>query len=592
MNRCRYRKFILLFSAMTLLNFFFFTNVSAQNLKRTPTKDNLHPKMSSYLKKLEKDYNEGTGSARVLAKGANISSQTPDKVTVFLISESDASIDEEAVNNLGAQIIKHAGNVIKAKVPVDMLTSMADTVSGVSFIKAPDKLIPVAIESEGVNLTGANIFHQAGYDGSGVKIAVIDVGFDNLDVAIANGELPSDIIKIDCTGASCEPSSFSSVTETERHGTAVSEIVYDMAPGATLYLIKITDIMDLEDAKDFAIKNGIKIINHSLVVPNTNFYDGECWSLNGIVNAVCTADDAWANNILWVNAAGNEAQRHYWSDYSDTDNDGWHNVSGTNETIRISANAGDSIEIYLTWDAWQPTSDQDYDLYLFDSSFDPLNPNPVASSQNNQTGTQLPTESIVYPDTSKGTYYISIRQESATSNHRLQLYSINHILNPAVSDRSLLSPADAAGAMTVGAINYNNWSTGEQESFSSQGPTNDGRIKPDIMGPDNVSTDAYGFGFFGTSASSPHVAGAAALILHKFPGLSADDLWKFLTETAIDMGSTGRDNVYGYGRLNLDIDAFITDNSNIVVGDSGSSNGIVGDGGGGGCFISTAAYRP
>ena len=44
-------------------------------------------------------------------------------------------------------------------------------------------------------------------------------------------------------------------------------------------------------------------------------------------NAVCTADDAYANNILWVNAAGNEAQKHYWADFTDSDSDGWHNVS-------------------------------------------------------------------------------------------------------------------------------------------------------------------------------------------------------------------------------------------------------------------------
>ncbi len=80
--------------------------------------------------------------------------------------------------------------------------------------------------------------------------------------------------------------------------------------------------------------NEIRIINMSLVVPNTNFYDGECWSLNGFSNPVCTADDAYANNILWVNAAGNEAQRHYEAVFSDPDTDGWHNVSASDETIK------------------------------------------------------------------------------------------------------------------------------------------------------------------------------------------------------------------------------------------------------------------
>ena len=58
-----------------------------------------------------------------------------------------------------------------------------------------------------------------------------------------------------------------------------------------------------------------------------------------------------------------------------------------------------------------------------------------------------------------------------------------------------------------------------------------------------------------------------------------------LTASAIDMGSSGKDNIYGYGRLNLDIHDDIVCggmNENDVSGSDG--------GGGGGCFIATAAY--
>ena len=80
MNICRYRKFIMLFGTMTLLNFFFFTVVLAQDLNSTPAKKNSHPKMSSYLQKLEKEHKEGTGSQRMVAQGLNISAHDPDKV--------------------------------------------------------------------------------------------------------------------------------------------------------------------------------------------------------------------------------------------------------------------------------------------------------------------------------------------------------------------------------------------------------------------------------------------------------------------------------------------------------------------------------
>ena len=575
MNIAGFRKHIVALCTMPVLYFSFFPVAAAKNFNMPPAKENRHPRMSSYLQKLEKEFKEVDGAQRMVAQGLNISAHDSDKVTVYLMSEPDSSVDETALYDMGAQIIKQADNVTKAEIPIDMLTAVADTVNGVSFIKTPDKLFPVAVTSEGVDLTGADTYHNAGYTGSGVKVAVFDVGFIGLSNAILNNELPNNVVKVDCTVQPCN-SNNPSIENTSNHGTAVAEIVYDMAPGAKLYLVKVTDGMDLEDAKDFAVNNGIRIINMSLVVPNTNFYDGECWSFSGFSNPVCTTDDAYANNILWVNSAGNEAQRHYEALFSDPDTDGWHNVSPSDETINISVNTGDTIEVYLTWDAW-PTTDQDYDLYLYNSS-DTL----VDSSSDLQAGSQPPIEKIVYSVPAPGgTYYLRIRQESASSNHSLEVYSIYHNLSPKVASSSLLGPADAASVMAVGAINYNNWTTGPQASYSSQGPTNAGSIKPDIMGPDNVSSNVYGSGFTGTSASSAHVAGAAALILDRYPNFTdVEQLWQSLTLTAIDMGSPNKDNIYGYGRLNLDINTAIT--SSITVTSSG--------GGGGGCFIATAAY--
>ena len=121
---------------------------------------------------------------------------------------------------------------------------------------------------------------------------------------------------------------------------------------------------------------------------------------------------------------------------------------------------------------------------------------------------------------------------------------------------SLCNPADAKKVLAVGAIDYNYWTMGPAEPFRSQGPTNDGRIKPEINGPDGVTTSSYDRAFYGTSASSPHVAGAAALILANNPRCSVQGLWKALTRSAVDMfiGASEGDNVYGYGRLSMPSD--------------------------------------
>lgn len=107
------------------------------------------------------------------------------------------------------------------------------------------------------------------------------------------------------------------------------------------------------------------------------------------------------------------------------------------------------------------------------------------------------------------------------------------------------------------------------------------RVKPDVCGPDGVSGHTYGVSFFlGTSAATPHVAGAAALVLSKNPSYSVAELWSFLTSLAIDMGSGGQDNIYGHGRLNLAPSA----------GGGGGGGGGGSGGGSGGCFIATASF--
>ncbi|MBW2575849.1 MAG: S8 family serine peptidase [Deltaproteobacteria bacterium] len=574
MKRIRYGYFLTIFGTILLLNFVFFALAFAQDLHMAPAKENVHPKMASCLKKLEVEHEKSPMAGRLFAQGRNIKIKDHNNVTVYLMNEPGTSIDETSLQALGGKIIKSAGNVSKVKAPINMLTAIADNVRGVSFIKLPDRLIPANV-SEGVGLTGASSYHTAGYDGSGVNVAVIDVGFDRLTDAINNFELPNNVVKID----------FTSEPETEEHGTAVAEIVYDMAPGAKLYLLRIYDTLDLWDAEDYAINHGIKIINHSLVVFNTNFYDGECYNSN----PVCTANHAYNHGILWVNAAGNQSKRHYQATFTDLNSNEWHDVSVGDETINITAGAGQTIDVYLTWDAW-PATNQDYNLYLYNSSSA-----LVASSENSQTGTQEPIEDISYtvPLDGAGIYDLRIKKISATSNHKLEVYSLSHTLTPAIASSSLPNPADADGAMAVSAIDYSNWPNwpiGPQEPSSSQGPTNDGRIKPDICGPDNVLNYTFGR-FSGTSAASPHVAGAAALILDKYPGYSVFELWNALTSSAIDMGDPGKDNIYGCGRLNLGgggnntcirTDEFLDDGSTR----SSSSGG----GGGGGCFIATAAY--
>ena len=76
---------------------------------------------------------------------------------------------------------------------------------------------------------------------------------------------------------------------------------------------------------------------------------------------------------------------------------------------------------------------------------------------------------------------------------------------------SIPTPGDARGSFTVGA---RDWQGDAAADYSSQGPTEDGRLKPDVVAP--ASTAVWpGIAMVGTSASAPHAAGAAALLMQR-----------------------------------------------------------------------------
>jgi len=126
-------------------------------------------------------------------------------------------------------------------------------------------------------------------------------------------------------------------------------------------------------------------------------------------------------------------------------------------------------------------------------------------------------------------------------------------------------PANAKNHITCGALNSNDDS---MTSFSSWGPADDGRMKPDISGPGcqsggdggvtsstNSGDTSYG-ALCGTSMASPTVCGLSALILQdyraQFPGepdFRNSTLKVFLAQTAVDLGNPGPDYQFGYGSV-------------------------------------------
>jgi subtilisin family serine protease len=86
---------------------------------------------------------------------------------------------------------------------------------------------------------------------------------------------------------------------------------------------------------------------------------------------------------------------------------------------------------------------------------------------------------------------------------------------------ALADPGSAPTSFTVGAVRATSYLSSGAEFFSSFGPTHGGLPKPEVAGPDGLSGAIYGtLGFYGTSASTPAVAAAAALLLSEDPTLT------------------------------------------------------------------------
>jgi len=550
---------LILFLATTIV---LFSNVNTikppgpQNLSKLS--DDLkegNPKMEYVLYKLMKTYFEqGIEEAKEFANRRRIDIQDG-FVRVVTESNEARSISNirdtmsvkrtnylitEQIKALGGKVETAYGNLIQSIIPIDRLNDLT-YLPYVRYLRLPKKPIPCVV-SEGVEKTGADQWQTVTPYRTNeiVKVCILDLGFKGYGNLLGT-ELPDSVVT----------RSFRSDRNlhASNHGTACAEIVHDMAPNAKLWLVNFNTDVEHHNAVDWIINQGIDIVSYSIGWINTGAGDGT----GPICEDVKKAD---SNGIIWVSAAGNEADKHWEGNFNDTDNDNWHNFSGVDEELTIYVNAYTPVEVDLNWNDWgywngniYSGSNQDYDLYLY--YWNGYYWQYVDSSMNYQTGSQWPVESIWgWYSTKSSWWFISIEKYHATKKVKLELfiYGASGDLEYNEKYGSLLIPADSANSITVGATDLSDDSL---HWYSSRGPTSDGRIKPDMCAPAGVSSFTYGnLAFYGTSASTPHVAGAFALLKEKFP-YTLNQINAILEARAIDLGPAGKDNRFGMGRLKL-----------------------------------------
>lgn len=484
-----------------------------------------------------------------------------------------------AVADVGGRVVDEvATGVILAEVPAGLVDQLAASVAGRgATLRVPLELdarpspspigavdpppdgaprISTTSVPDHVRVVGADTWHAAGRTGAGVRVGVIDYfhvpTYWNTD---RMGPAPVPGVTAFCLdrGADCTPEFFTGAARVgDDHGPAVVEILRDVAPGASIFIGRASTESDYYRLVDWFVAQGVSVVNRSLGSRFDGPGDG-----NGAVTAV--ADYAAGRGILWVNSAGNNAEDRYYR----------HPVRLVGNLVAFGSSGSDTWLRFrgcatpggVRWanDWYLPPSQRtDYDVFLHESpAGNPAAGRVVAASTLRQTAGAPPLE-VFSGSRCPGpgqALYLQVRIVSGSpAGDVLEIIDFGdgftaHTQAPYSAAVPVVESRDP-GVVSVGAVDPP--TSGRSAPYSSQGPTNDGRLKPDLSAPAGSTSVTFGETFSGTSASAPVVAGGAALFLQSPRQASGTGaVGDLLRHSVVDRGVPGRDNVYGTGEFRL-----------------------------------------
>ncbi|MEO8382095.1 MAG: S8 family serine peptidase [Acidobacteriota bacterium] len=503
-------------------------------------------------------------------------------VDVLLVSRTALKPVLEKIEQLGGVVLASSARFqrIAARMPLSGVEELA----AMPEVRRVRQAIPHL--GHKINTSEGDLTHLAqlsrgiyGAYGSGMKVCVISDGIDSLVALQASGDLPAVDVLPGQAGTGDE-------------GSAMLEIVHDLAPAATLgFASALPDEATFaQNILDLAADGCNVIVDDIVYLDESPFQDGP------VAQSVNTVT---AGGVLYFSSAGNEGNAN------DLTSGTWEGDFNANGTVPVLAGSGPShnfgdggqsilVEFgggnppLLTWaehyDLATGTASTDFDLYdldgglttIFDASTD---------AQDGVGGDDFPIEFIgggtfggerlVVAKFADGTTsstpmfnLIVFRGElddalatsGATRGHSAAADAFSIAATPAADSFDGITPdGPYPGAFT---------SANESESFTSDGPrrillsptgveitpgnrTSTGGIvrqKPDLTAADGVATAAPGFNpFYGTSAAAPHAAAIAAMLKGALPGLTPAQVRTALVSSAIDIENPGVDRDTGAG---------------------------------------------
>lgn len=414
-------------------------------------------------------------------------------------------------------------------------------------------------------------------DGTGVKIGVLSNGVASLATSQGTGDLGPVTVLSGQAGSGDE-------------GTAMLEIVHDLAPGAQLFFATADpdQAQFAQNIRDLRAAGCDIIVDDVIYLDESPLHDGQppvSTSTMGLIEQA--VNDVTAAGALYFSSAGNEgnlddATAGTWE--GDFNANGTpavlagagpcHNFGDGGQSVLVPFGAGSDTPPVLHWSDPLTASANDYDLYDLDAGLTQI----FDASVDTQDGDDEPFEGI-FGGTFSGERLAVALFSGSQRFISLRIFGGTFAINTTGASHG---HSQAAAAFSTAATPASTgFGPGEpngpypgvfsgtdvSETFTSDGPrqlfyqangslfgagvlAGQGLIrqKPDITAADGISTSVTGFNtFFGTSAAAPHAAAIAALVKSAAPAITPAQMRTVLTSSAIDIETAGVDRDTGAG---------------------------------------------
>ena len=340
-----------------------------------------------------------SGMSRATAQSGEFSSRSVDglirlddggNIQAYIYTRGTGEEARAGLEELGAriEIVNEEWGIVQAWLPFDAVDRVAE-LELVKRIETPDYGFTRAgeVTTEGDAILRADQVREVfGLTGAGIKVGAISDGVESRTSAQASGDLPASIeINPELPGGR----GFWIGDE----GTAILEIIHDMAPEASLAFSGPSTSLEMTQSIHWLANSAFGGAGVDIIVDDLGFLR-EPYFEDGPV--ALKVKEVVEGGTIYVTSAGNASDEHYEGDFADN-GEGFHDFGGGDLSLRVTLRRYGGV--VLQWSDKFGSSENDYDLYACREGFTPshraVDENDCIASTLEQNGDDNPIELLL-----------------------------------------------------------------------------------------------------------------------------------------------------------------------------------------------------